>query len=128
MVFLKKLWMQWKKDLQLNLDNMILNWEEYHDEITDVNYELPHFTMEGYKTQDEFYYKNNMSVYSTIFSCLEFAILNKLKQVPCFILDGFTLTVNDKVFPEKLEECLLFFEQNEMYENCAQVMKLKALL
>jgi hypothetical protein len=107
---------------------MILNWEEYHDDVTEMDYELPHFTMEGYKTQDEFYHKNNLSVHSTIFSCIEFAILNKLQQVPCFILDGFVMTVGTKFFPEKLENCLLFFEQMEMYEQCAEVMKLKALL
>jgi hypothetical protein len=107
---------------------MILKWDEYHDDKTNMDYELPHFTMNGYKSQDDFYHDNNMSVFSTVFSCIEFAILNKLEQVPCFILDNFVMTVNDKLFLQKLDECRLFFEQLEMYEKCADINKLKAMI
>lgn len=107
---------------------MILNWLEYHDELTDVNYELPNFTMEGYDTQDDFYYENNLIVNSYIFSCIEFAIVNSLQRVPCFLLDEFVMLIERDLFKEKLENCLVVFEKNEAYEKCAQVLKLQKLL
>jgi len=104
---------------------MIMKWEEYHDDTTNMDYELPHFTMNGYNSQEDFYYENNLSVFNTIFSCIEYAIINKLPQVPCFILDDFTMTITNQLYAEKLEECRVYFERNEMYEKCAQIIKLK---
>lgn len=106
---------------------MIIDWEEYHDTATNVKYNLPQFSLEEYDTEEDFYYKNNVNLYSRIFSSIEFAILNKLQIVPCFILNGFIMNVDKPLFSEKLEECRQFFEAKEIYEKCAQIVKLQEL-
>lgn len=107
---------------------MITHWEEYHDTATNVEYSIPNFTLDGYDTQDDFYYKNNVNLYCRIFSCIEFGVLNKLSIVPCFIIDGFIMNVDKEMYKEKLEECRIFFEAKEMYEKCGQIIKLYEVL
>lgn len=107
---------------------MLIGYEKYHDDKTDIDYELPHFTMNGYNSQDDFYYENNLIIYSTIFNALEFAILNNLDVVPCFILDNFIFELSRPIFAEKLDQCLEYFKKIEYYEKCTILVKLKQLL
>lgn len=103
-------------------------YEEYHDTITDMDFDLPNYSLEGYETLEDFYYDNRINVFSIIFNCLEFAISNNLTQIPCFFLNGNLMIIKSDMYEDKLNECLTAFEVDEMYEQCTCVIKLKEMI
>jgi hypothetical protein len=100
-------------------------YEEYCDTVTGLYFDLPVYSLEGYRTMDDFYYENRIEIYNLIFSAIEFGILSKVKQVPCIILGENVMTITEDLYMEKLDDCLRCYECDEMYEQCAQVVKLK---
>ena len=88
-------------------------------------FELP----EGKEQLLNFFTSNKPTMYNLMLSSITYAMSNKMKTVTVVDFwwedDGeFSLQIEEESFLESLYNCLLFFEEQELYEKCAQCKKL----
>lgn len=106
-----------------------MKWIEYYDEKANLIFELPSYEITYHEKLQNFFDYNKELLIEFIFNSIEFAILNNLEVVPCFIInDDYVITIDKSSFQEKLDICLDFFIKTEQYEKCSLIVKLKEIL
>ena len=95
-------------------------------------FELP----EGKEQLQEFFTSNKPIMYDLLLSSISFAMNNKLESTKVIDFwwedngetpsdDGeYSLIIEKENYMESLYNCLLWFEEKELYEKCSQTKKL----
>tara|TARA_Y100000389_G_scaffold137432_1_gene134995 strand:+ start:2177 stop:2497 length:321 start_codon:yes stop_codon:yes gene_type:complete len=97
----------------------------YHDDDKGISFKIPVFKVEK---EDDIFIHFKSEMMDAIVKAAERMLVHEYDSIPCFILIDSICNITKKTIYDNLDKAEEYYKEQEMYETCEDIIKLKQQL